>query len=201
MFSVRSPFLAALAVIVLLAQPLASRGGDLSLLLSGNQQPLAVRLKDLSAEWRCVTVRASTGAGGNVAVNVSGNATGSNSQNNLLGVRGEQRAYVTKGQTVSASGEIYLVAYRLPTTGLDLQTLLQAAATKRASPTVVLTPESSLPLCLLNVRAIASLEDIRVFDMNREINESEKAAKTLAGLLKAAPGAKAPKPAQKKSSR
>ncbi len=169
------------------------------MLLSGNQQPLAVKLKDLNSEWRCVTVRGGAGPGGNVAVNVSGNATGSNSQNNLLGAHAEQRAYVTKGQTVSASGETYLVAYRLPATGLDLQTLLQASATKTAPPAVVLTPESSLALCLLNVRAIAGLEDIRVFDMHSEIHQSQEAAKMLAGLLKATETKKPAKPAQEES--
>jgi hypothetical protein len=79
------------------------------------------------------------------------------------------------------------VAYRLPG-GLELGSLLEAVALKSPPTGAVLTPDSELALSLLDLQSIGSLEDIRPFDMNAEISESEAAASKLANLLKAQGG-------------
>lgn len=185
--------LLALAAVCGLALPAESQGLDLSILLSGKLCPLTVKLKQLNTEWRLVTIHGRASASGNVALNFSGSSKYSTSQNNLLGASGGTQVYVTKGQTLSANGVTYLVAYHLPRTRLDLSSLLEAVATKTPPTATVLTPESSLPLSLLNVRTIASLEDVRVFNMKWVISQSEQAAKGLARLLKGDKKSKQPK--------
>jgi hypothetical protein len=155
--------------------------------LSGRLHPLSVKLRDLGTGWSHITVHGGGGAAINVGVNVSGSSAESTSQNNnMLGLFGGGQGYVTKGQTVSVNGQAYLVAYRLPSTGMDLITVLLAVATKTQPEMQVLTPESSLRLSLLNVRDIGSIEDVRVFDMKWEIAQSQEAAQKLINLLKAA---------------
>ena len=130
-----------------------------------------------------------TAAGASAAIfpSVSGNGTSGSSQNNISDLAGS-KTYVTKGQTVSANGQVYLVAYHLPGGGLDLPTLLQSMATKSPPPASVLTPETTLPLSLLDVKTTGTLDDIRVFDMKREIADSEKLFQTIVSAIKASSG-------------
>ncbi|MGO8928973.1 MAG: hypothetical protein ACLQU3_19065 [Limisphaerales bacterium] len=190
-----------LAAILFLVLPVASGGSDFGQLLSGKPFPLAVKLKDLNGDWRRLTIRGGGSISGNVSVNVNGNSGGPASQNNLVGSLGGGQTYVTKGVTVSAKGQIYLVAYHLPSAGLDLSMLLQALATKTPPTAAVLTPESTLSLSLLDVHMVGSLEDVRPFDATWEIGESAKAAKVLSTLLKGEEGTEKPaKPSQGGSS-
>ncbi len=180
-------FLLALSTAVVLTPSMTSWGSDLTQVLTGRLHPLSVKLKDLGAGWSRITVHGGGGAGVNVGVNVSGSSAESTSQNNnMLGMFGGGQGYVTKGQTVSVNGQAYLVAYHLPSTAMDLITVLLAVATKTLPEMQILTPESSLRLSLLNVRDIASIEDVRVFDMKWEIAQSQEAAQKLINLLKAA---------------
>ena len=185
----RPPCSLILWAILFLIVPVVCQGSDLEQLLSGKRFPLAVKPKDLNGEWRRITVRGNGNVSGNVAVNVSGNADSLN-QNNFTGALGGSQCYVTKGQTTSSHGRTYLISYHLPTAGLDLTMLLQAVATKTPPTAAVLTPESTLSLSLLDVRIIGSLEDVSVFDMQREIIQNENALKALTNLLKAGEGAK-----------
>jgi hypothetical protein len=181
--------LLALSTVVVLTPSMTSWGSDLTQVLSGRPHPLSVKLKDLGTGWSRVRVSVHEGGSAslNIGVNVSGSSAGSTSQNNnSLSIFGGGQAYVTKGQTVSVNGQAYLVAYHLPSTAMDLTTLLQAAATKTMPELQVLTPESSLRLSLLNVRDIVSIEDVRVFDMKWEIAQSQEAAQKLINLIKAA---------------
>jgi hypothetical protein len=186
--------LAAFSVLILAT---ASQAGDIAQWLSGKPHPLTLRLKDLGQGWRLVSIRGSAGASGNIEVNINGSTQGSTSQSNLLGLWGAGQVYVTKGRTVSANGQTYLVAYPLTGKAVDLASLLQAALTKMPPAVEILTPESALRLSLLDVRAIAGFEDVRAFDMTEEIARSQEAAKKLANLIKAMAEANAPKPEKK----
>ncbi len=179
-----------LSAILIWLAPVIRAGDSLEPLLSGKSFPLAMKLKDLNGEWRRFTLRGNGSITGNVSVNVTGNTTGSASQNNLTGSLGGGRDYVTEGQTTSANGRTYLVAYHLPMAGLDLTALLQAVATKTPPTNAVLTPESSLSLSLLDVRTIGGFDDVRAFDAQREIAASEQAFKALLTLLKGGDGEK-----------
>jgi hypothetical protein len=194
---VRRIVLAAFAALFVLVLTTSSQAGDIAQWLSGKPYPLTVRLKDLGPDWRRVVIHGNAGASGNIEVNINGSTQGSTSQSNLLGLWGAGQVYMTKGQTVSANGQTYLVAYPLSGKAVDLASLLQAALTKTPPAVEILTPETALRLSLLDVRAIAGFEDVRAFDMTEEIAQSQEAAKKLAGLIKAMAEANAPKPEKK----
>jgi hypothetical protein len=165
--------------------------------LSGISYPLAIQLKQATAEWRRISVHASAGVNGNVSVNVSGTASGSTSQNNLTGAISGTQDYVTKGQTVSIGGRTYLVAYHLPAIGLDLGMLLKAAATKAPPTALALSADSTVPLSLLDTGSIGTIDDVRAFDLPAEIASSEKAIRALADLIKSqSPDPKKAEPAK-----
>ena len=181
------------AMLTLTAPAVGQPVFDLGALLSGKTHPLTLRLKDLDAEWRRITIQQSANVTGNVSVNVSGNtysssannrSSASHSQNNIVGALPNSRSYLTKGQTVVANGRTYLVAYHLPAFGLDLGALLQALAAKTAPTSAALNADTALPLSLLDLQTIGSLDDVRAFDMQAEIAESEKAIRMATELLK-----------------
>jgi hypothetical protein len=158
---------------------------------------LTLHLKDSSQEWRRVVLRGNTGASGNIEWNINGSTQGSTSQNNFFRSLGRRPSLTARGQPVSANGQSYLVAYLLAGKAIDMASLLQAALTKSPLAVEILTPETTLRLSLLDIQAIAGIEDVRVFDMNEEIAQSQDAAKKLANLIKAMAEASAPRPDKK----
>jgi ketosteroid isomerase-like protein len=76
-----------------------------------------------------------------------------------------------------------LVAYHLPAGALDIPALLQALVTKTPPLSNAITPESRLPLSLLDLQTIGSLEDIRAFDWEAEVRESARSAERISGLF------------------
>jgi hypothetical protein len=186
----------AAAVLTTLLLPASCLAQDLTELLSGRTYPLATMLKDFTGEWRRVTVHTATSASGNLSLNVTGGGDVSSNQNNLT--LGETSNYLTRGQTGSAGGQVYVVAYHLPNTGLDLGRLLQAVAAGKPPEAATLMPETALPLALLDLRTAGSLDDVRAFDMKAEIAESETAAKMIALLFKALTPPPQPKAQPKK---
>jgi hypothetical protein len=174
--------------------PHSSPGADFEALFSGKTHPLSVKLSDLNDDWRRFTLHTAGNANGNISVSVNGTTGNSaSSQNNVADITGS-RTYLTKGQTVSVGDQIYLVAYRLPGSGLDLSGLIQALAAKAPPTPTPLTAETALPLSLLDLKSIGSLDDIRAFDLKREIAESEKLAQTIANALKSAAAGEKKKP-------
>ncbi len=169
---------------IAVASPLTGRSQSLSQLLSGKTIPLSVKLKELNSEWRRITIHTGSTVSGNVSVNVNGNQSGPTSQNNLVGALGGSRAYVTQGQIASTPGHSYLVAYHLPSAGLDIGKLLQVVATKAPPAAAVLTLDTPLPLSLLELDTVGSIEDVRPFDASAEITESENALRVFQELLK-----------------
>lgn len=176
----------ALFAAVTALSPASGWCADLVSLLSGKDHPLTVTIGSLSGDWRRFTIHPGGNASGNVSVSVTGSGgTSGSSQNNIADLTGS-RHYLTQGQTVTVGDQIYLVAYRLPGGGLDFSGLLQALATKTPPTPTILTKESALPLSLLDLKGLGNLEDIRAFDLKREIAESEKLAATIANALKSA---------------
>jgi hypothetical protein len=194
-----------IATFALVSMPVSSRAGDLKNLMSGKTHPLTVKLGELGNEWRRITIHSTGSASGNISVSVTGGSGGTSgsSQNNFADLTGS-KVYVTRGQTVAAEGQTYLLAYRMPGNGLDIPGLIQALVTKAAPATNTLTAETVLPLSLLDLKSIGSLDDIRAFDSKREIAESEKLAQTIANALKSAGGSttnNAPASSQSKPAR
>jgi hypothetical protein len=135
-----------------------------------------------------VTIHTTGNANSNVSVSVTGSGGSSaSSQNNVADITCS-RSYYTQGQTEKVADRIYLAAYRLPGSALDLSGLIQALVAKKPPTPAVLNPETTLSLCLLDLIALGSLEDFRAFDLKGEITESGRLAQTIAMALSAAGG-------------
>lgn len=127
-------------------------------LFGGKTISLTIKLKDLTGEWRCM--------------NVSGLADSTaNSQRNYLAMLaggGAGGGFYTRGDTVNADGETYLIAYRMQVKPISVNVLMMARAPQ--PPTVEkLTPESVLTLSLLHLRTVDGFSDIRPFDLETEL--------------------------------
>jgi hypothetical protein len=87
--------------------------------------------------------------------------------------------YYSKGQTITLGSETFMVVYRQQQPEFDLMKLFmesektgQEPDFKQLAEQSKLTEDSEMSLSLINVRAIASLKDIRPFELEREIAES-----------------------------
>ena len=185
----RSASITLLSVVLLFVAVIPSRSADFRNLLSGKTHPLAVKLGGLNDSWRRFTVHTGGHASGNVSLSFTGSSgTSGSSQNNIADLAGS-RTYLTQGETVAAGSQVYLVAYRMPGSGLDLSGLIQALASKTSPVPTVLAAETELPLSLLEVKSTGTLDDIRAFDLKREIAESKQLAHAFEAALKAATSA------------
>jgi len=119
-------------------------------LLAGKTVPLSLKLKDLTSDWR----RFTTGSGAEMPANITRVMFGAGSG-----------GYYSRGETVTAEGETYLIAYRLQTKQLDVTILMRGQPSAPEKP----TPDTTLTLCLLHLRTLDSFTDIRPFDLEVEL--------------------------------
>jgi len=124
---------------------------DFASLLSGSSVPLVLKMKGLDGSWRRFTATGVQEAGGLYA--------------SMYGVASV--VYYSKGQIVSAAGEIYLLAYSLQAKRPSYANMLMARGVMPEPET--LTADSPVALSLLNIRTMGSLTDIRPFDRDAEI--------------------------------
>ena len=107
--------------------------------------------------------------------------------------------YYTKGQTVELGSETFLITYRHKAPKMDFMQMMmgvdkpgaggKAADAKANDPAKMmeagkLNPDSDLAINLINTKAIGMINDLRPFDMQKEIEEA-KAANGLADLMAA----------------
>ncbi len=148
-----------LALILALGIGLVARAEDKTTfkeLLAGKTAPLTLKLKDLTGEWRCM--------------NVSGSADSANAQRTYLAMLGAGGGggFYTRGDTVVAEGETYLVAYRMQVKPININVLMMGRGPQ--PPTVEKpTPESVLTLSLLHLRTVDGFSDIRPFELETEL--------------------------------
>jgi hypothetical protein len=156
-------------------------GSGLAEVISGKATPLQRTLKDFDESWRRFTVPA-TGESplGYLAL--------------LAGAAGPvlpgPPTYYTRGETVNVGAETFIVAYRRRDEGPGLPALIAAdregQAPPRPEPLALDTP---LHMCLLNVRSLGSLNEIRPVVAATEIEESKAAvARMWDALTRMAPG-------------
>ena len=151
------------SALAVLAVPALSQNTDLKPLLAGTANvPLTLKLSDLNADWRRMSV---------------GQPADINSMTRFytafLG-GGPGDVYYTKGDTETVGTDQYLVAYHAPTQKFDVQSIFRSGNPQAPKPPK-LTPETVLNLSLLNLHTISSLSDIRPFDMQQEIADSNSA--------------------------
>lgn len=137
-------------------------------LLAGIDYPLSLRLRQLDGSWR--------------RLNISGQyemGEWMQSYSSMFGSAFKDVLY-TRGQMVTLGGEIYIVAYRPQTKNkpLDFAAMIRMGSNPEAKPPAPekMTPDTLLSLSLLNLRTIGSLNNIRPFDFNAELELNGKAA-------------------------
>jgi hypothetical protein len=124
-------------------------------ILSGNSIPTAIKLKDLTPEWRAMSTNGQVEIG-NFQALVS-----------LFGGGSFANNYYTKGQTVTIGSETYIVAYSL------------------LSLAEKISPELPLNLSLLNLKTIGSMSNIRIFETVAEtkVLEGQLASLQIANIF------------------
>lgn len=166
------------AMLALLAVPSAQAERETEQVLAGQVVPLTVTLRELTPEWRRVTIGGAADASGGGMMGFFAMMFGG-------GGPAAPNAYYTRGQTVSlAPGEVFLVAYRAPSPQPDMAAMMRQGPGATPPAPEPLTPETQLSLALLNMRTITSLGDIRPFELQREIEESQRAAEQFGELLR-----------------
>ncbi len=113
-------------------------------ILSGNNIPTSIKLKELTPEWRAMSTNGQLEIG-NLQAFIG-----------LWGGGAFATNYYTKGQTVVVGSETYIVAYSL------------------LSLTDKVSPEMPLSLSLLNLKTIGSMSNIRAFEPIAETKLLEK---------------------------
>jgi hypothetical protein len=157
-----------------LAVPAPAQNKTILDLLDGKAVPLTVKLKDITPEWRRLTItgEAMLGMGGSMQSMMQ-------SMGSMFG-GGSNDALYTRGQVISLGlrpenpgfGE-YLVAYRIPPQSFDFASLAAmgggaagaAGGPPRMPEKKPVTAETELSLVLINLKNIASISDIRPFSM------------------------------------
>ncbi len=144
-----------LATIVALAVGLAlpCQAADLGDLLLGRVAPLTKKAGDLDETWtRFTPVGPSDSPWAEIYAMMS-------SQQGIV--------CYTKGVTVVAGGETYLIAYSRPP-GVSSRAALIGGG-PAAAPPEPLTADTELTLSLLHLRTLGSLTDVRPFDLAEEV--------------------------------
>ena len=134
-------------------------------LLSGSRMPLTLTLKDLDSSWRRLGASGGQEPGGIYAAMYGAPSV----------------AYYSKGQTVTASGETYLVAYTLQAKRPSYAVMMVGHG--GVGQPEALTAASLVGLSLLNVRTMGNLTDIRPFNRDAEIAAYAKSYEELAAAM------------------
>ena len=151
--------------------------------LSAEKTPLTLKVSDLDASWRRFKPSKSLGADFQVR------PTNSEDSTNY-----ESYSYITRGETLQVGEETFLLAYRTPYFNyqeLDPSMPVTPAETEALNLLRSIPPEANpstldryirflsvqtLNLCLLNVRTIGDLGDIRAFDAKTDVIKITTAA-------------------------
>ena len=168
----RNPMMALCIAVVALGAAQMCSAAELRDVLTGKVYPLSVKAGDLDRSWVRLTPVGDTTLGWTQMYAA------------LLG--GQAAVYYTRGDTVQAEGEIYLVAYGRQ---IDQRTL--AEMMRRGAEPMLLEPitaETRLTLSLLNLRSARSLTNIQPFHLSEETAqqkawlESQQQARSLGNL-------------------
>jgi len=117
--------------------------------MAGSVVPLSIKARDLDASWRSFTV-----------------SEGNDLKSVMLGAYGlsGSNALYSRGDEISVTGETYLVAYRQKTPPMDLTRMNTASTAEKLMRDMMLKPDSTLQLSLLNVRMTSAFNQIQTFD-------------------------------------
>jgi hypothetical protein len=152
----------------------AAAGGAFQSVLSGRVVPLSMKLKDFDRSWRRF---------------VAGGAE-TDTMAQLYGpMMGGATAVYTKGDTVVLAGETFLIAYRPQVKGQGIYAMITGR--RRTEEEEGVSGETTASLCLLNVRNLTGMTDIRPFDLQAEIAEFEQMSEAMQAMESATAAAAA----------
>lgn len=190
-------------ILLIVAAPVFGQNADLSLLFDGKSLPQTKKLKDLDSEWRHISIGSMVKSEDNSSMmsqlmqlgmmgDKGKNGKGEDPMAAMLGMQmlsglfggSSEPVYYTQGRTINMGSETFLVTYRHKKKGMDFGALMgMAMANGGKEPDFEkmmtgdkVTEDTSLSLILLNTKAIASLSDIRPFDLEKEIAEANTSA-------------------------
>lgn len=193
--------LAGIAILLAFVAPALGQGMDFQQLLSGKEFPHNLKLKELNADWRHLSIGTTEAGKGGLSDSLGplvqagmmsdmgkgkgkGDAAATMLGMSMLsglfgGGESKQPVYYTKGQTVTVGSETFLVAYRYQKPELNLLQMAMQADKGGKEPDFSkigaegkLTPDSPLTIALINVKTISTLNNIRPFNLDQEIAES-----------------------------
>jgi prepilin-type processing-associated H-X9-DG protein len=121
-------------------------------------------LKDLSSDWRVFNIDSGAAAYSSMISAMTGGAASTE--------------LFTKGDTVVAGPDLYLIAYR---PHQEVPNYSAMTAGKRPAPST-LSANTQLDLALINLHTTGTLNDIHAFNLTDEIATSEKAAKAISSI-------------------
>lgn len=153
--------------IALAASGTSSSGPTLKSILAGKTAPLSLKLRQLDGTWRRFTVPA---LGEELSL-VTFRLTG---------------PYFTRGDTIKIGEETFLIAYRYR--GAEF-TVMGIASGAGAETLGELTPETEVWLCLLNLRELPALNEVRPFDLQQEMAEYKQMVEAAVRFSEVAGGA------------
>jgi hypothetical protein len=178
----RFPALALALTGLLLAPAARAQENDAAGFLSRSRSPSALRLRDLTSEWRRVTLQmpdeAKGDAGGGIGGLLGGLMGGMFGKGMASAVTPPPPPVYTQGQTVTLGGEPFLVVYRAPQKPLDMAAIMKAGPA--GGPPDLPAPDplkadTLLSMSLIRLRVIQSLNDVRPFNLEDELAESARA--------------------------
>jgi hypothetical protein len=200
----------AIAACLLFAVPASAQNSTLHQILSGKDVPLTMKLKELTSEWRRVSLTGpvsaknpmsdimntmmQAGAAGKGGGDKMGEMLGMSMLSGMFGGGnggGEEARYYTQGNTVTVSGETFLVAYKLdkPQTSF-MQLVMDSQKNGGKEPDFAklseqnkVSGDTTVSLSLTSMKAITGISNIRPFDLAAEIADSGKTGGGLMDLL------------------
>jgi len=152
------------SILLTLALPSFAQQATLDI-LTGKTAPLTLKLGQLDGAWRCISPTPPKSGADTFLLLIASSQSHQPLPVNVM---------YTKGDTVAAGGEVYLIAYNRPPQPQPTEEQMQR---REAAKPVPLTADSELTLCLLNIRTMGSLLDIRPFDLQQELAENKEQAK------------------------
>ena len=158
----------------------AARAAEFADLISGKVVPLSLTLKELTPEWRRLSLGDAGDGGGGAAGMYAA----------LLGGASAQ-AYYTKGQTVACGDQTFIVAYKVPAAALDFAAIMQMQRGSKPPEPEPLTPDTTLSLALLHLQTLGTLTGIRPFDLARELADGAQAQERSHAMAEAMGGGRA----------
>ena len=156
--------LLAVLLVAGLAGPALAETMTIQEALSGKTLPLTMKLKDLDETWRRVSVGGAADASNPTAI-YRAMMLGQTSGN----------AFYTKGQTIALGTETYLVGYTVQSKSVDMAKMQTMMRSGQPAEPEKPTAQTALALALMNMRAINSLTDIKLFNLDAELTGTDAA--------------------------